>query len=43
MYDCNNAALIVSALIDSGATHSFISKTLVRKLKLSLVLGQKLG
>ena len=43
MYSCNNAVLIVSALIDSGATHSFISKPLVQKLQLPLIFGLKLA
>ena len=34
MYSCNNTALIISALVDSGPTHSFINKSLVQGLLL---------
>ena len=36
MYGCNNAALFASALVDSGASHSFINRSVVNKLKVSL-------
>ena len=41
IYGCNNAALVVSALINSGAIHSLTSKSLFTKITLPLVLGQK--
>ena len=37
IYGCNNIALVVSTLIDSGATYSFIGRFLVHKLKSQLV------
>ena len=43
VYGCDNAALIVSAFIDSRAMHSYISKSLVTKLNLPLVFGKKLA
>ena len=43
MYGYNNFVLIISTLIGSRATHSFISKSIVQKLNLPLVLGKKLG
>ena len=42
MYGFNKAALIISALIDSGATHIFKSKSLVKKLQLPLFLNKSL-
>ena len=32
MYNCSNAALVLSAFIDNKATHSFISNSLGEKL-----------
>ena len=35
--------MLVSAFVDSGATHSFVSKPSVKKLNIPLVLGIKLA
>ena len=44
MYGCDNTTLIVSSIVDSccGEIHSFVSKSLVKKIQLPLVLGKKL-
>ena len=43
IYGCSNAALIVSALVNSGANHNFTSKPLLKNLNLHLALGKKLA
>ena len=43
MDGCNNAALIIFDLANNGTMLSFVSKSLVKKLQLPLVSGQKLA
>ena len=40
---CNNTALIISTLFDSGATQSLINKSIIEKTNLTWVLGKKLA